>query len=325
AKQNSSIETLTVDEISSLNPTNFSKDKKVYDLKLILGGDMERYIWHINGKAIYQDRNIEVKEGDVIRFTFDNQTMMHHPMHLHGHFFRVINKHGEHSPLKHTVDVPPHGSRTIEFYANEPGQWMLHCHNLYHMKSGMARVIKYTSYKPTGVMAEYDKKDPHLFQHMFSTGMLEAATNHAQAFFRVSRTWDAIDVRVETREYDNLDHIEGDLFYRQWFSNFLHLIIGGTYFSEYADDTTRGLLGIGYTFPLLIETQLLVDHIGNLRLDLEKKFQWTKHIYSDTEFTLREYHDPEFEVTLMYANSWDWSAGFMFTEDSVGVGAIYNF
>ena len=73
----------------------------------------------------------------------------HHPMHLHGHFFRVLNASKEFSPLKHTVDVPPHVTRVIEFLANEPGEWLLHCHNLYHMKSGMARIVKYVSFTPS--------------------------------------------------------------------------------------------------------------------------------------------------------------------------------
>ena len=58
--------------------------------------------------------------------------MMHHPMHLHGHFFRVLNKNGEYSPLKHTVDVAPMQKTVIEFDANEYGDWFFHCHILYH-------------------------------------------------------------------------------------------------------------------------------------------------------------------------------------------------
>ncbi|MFP5459953.1 MAG: multicopper oxidase domain-containing protein, partial [Bacteriovoracia bacterium] len=136
------IDSLTVNNLKSIEPTTLPKDAKVHDMKLVLGGDMERYIWHINNKAIYEDRLLLINKGEVVRFTLVNDTMMHHPMHLHGHFFRVVNENGERSPLKHTVDVPPHQTRTIEFYANEPGQWMLHCHNLYHMKTGMARVVR---------------------------------------------------------------------------------------------------------------------------------------------------------------------------------------
>ncbi len=324
-KMAKAIDSLTVDDLKSKTSTAFAKDRHVYDLKLVLGGSMERYVWHINGKAIHQDRDINVKEGDIVRFTFVNETMMHHPMHLHGHFFRVINKYGQYSPLKHTVDVPPHGERTIEFDANEPGQWMLHCHNLYHMKSGMARVVKYMSYTPTGEMAEFDKMDPHRHEHLYYDGRLEAATNHAQADFRVSRTWDALEVKAETREYDDFDHSEADVLYRRWVSNYLSFVGGGVYFSEYDKDEARGVLGVSYIFPLLLEAQLFVDHRGEFRLDLERKFQWTKYIYSDGHLALRENQDHEFEVTLMYAQNWTWAVGLMLTEDRGGVGAQYRF
>jgi FtsP/CotA-like multicopper oxidase with cupredoxin domain len=152
---------------------------------------MERYIWHINGKAINEDRLININEGDVVRFTFENGTMMHHPMHLHGHFFRVLNKNGEFSPLKHTVDVSPMGSRTIEFYANEPGQWMLHCHNLYHMDSGMARVVKYNTYKPTPAqehLDHQDHQDHHRHNPWYQTGSVLAASNIFEGKYKLSQT-----------------------------------------------------------------------------------------------------------------------------------------
>lgn len=319
------IEMLTVDELRAKEKTTFPKDKKIYDLKLVLGGDMERYIWHINGKAIYQDRNIDINEGEVIRFTFVNETMMHHPMHLHGHFFRVINQYGDYSPLKHTVDVPPNGTRTIEFYANEPGQWMLHCHNLYHLKTGMARVVKYTSYTPKAEMAKFDKVDPHLHDHIYYNGMIETATNHAQAYLRLSKTWDTLEARFETREYDDLDHAEGDVLYRHWLSNFFNIIVGGTHYTEYEKEKTRAVFGIGYMLPMMIESHLLVDHKGKLRFDIERKFQWTKSIYSDVDIVLRDSVDTEYEISLMYANRWHWSAGIMLTEESTGFGAHYNF
>jgi FtsP/CotA-like multicopper oxidase with cupredoxin domain len=319
------VPTLTVDNLKAAAPTFFAVNIPRYDLKLVLGGDMERYVWHINGKAINQDRTIEVREGDVVRFTFENNTMMHHPMHLHGHFFRVLNDNGELSPLKHTVDVPPHGSRTIEFYANEPGEWMLHCHNLYHMKNGMGRVVKYTSYTPPPEIARHQKHDPHLHDHIYLSGMAEAATNHAQLNLSATTTWDSIDLNLETRRYDDLDHSEAELLYHRWFSSFLNVTAGATYYSEEDEDPTRGVAGIGYVLPLLIETQLLVDHKGKFHLELEKRFQWTSTVFSDLDASFRQGAKTEFELSLMYAETWAWAGGLMVTEDSVGGGVQYRF
>ncbi|MBL7557963.1 MAG: multicopper oxidase domain-containing protein [Bdellovibrionaceae bacterium] len=316
------VPTLTVDNLKAKESTVLPKDAKVMDLKLVLGGDMERYVWHINGKAIHEDRDILINEGDVVRFTFVNETMMHHPMHLHGHFFRVLNANGERSPLKHTVDVPPMGTRTIEFYANEPGQWMLHCHNLYHMKTGMARVVKYMSFKPSPEIASHEKHDPHLHDHWYRSGVLQAATNHAELGLKFSQTWNEFDARIETRKDEDWK-AEGDLFYRRWFNNYFNLILGGSS----VHDETRGQAGFGYLLPLLVETNVLVDHKGKLRIDLEKRFQWTSTLFTEAEYTWRQDEELESEtaVSLMYGNNWAWSAGLKYTGRSFGVGFQYQF
>ncbi|PIT99268.1 MAG: hypothetical protein COT74_09680 [Bdellovibrionales bacterium CG10_big_fil_rev_8_21_14_0_10_45_34] len=326
------IQSLTVDSIKSLRPTTLPKKAKVHDVKLSLGGDMERYIWHINGKAIHEDRLLLINEGEVVRFTFVNETMMHHPMHFHGHFFRVINDAGDHSPLKHTVDVPPHSSRTIEFYANEPGQWMLHCHNLYHMKTGMARVVRYNDYKLTPQMQKYDRQDPHLHDHIYYYSMLEAATNHAQANIKLMRTWDELDIRMETADiegkhfnFGNDWETEGDLHYRRWFSRFVNVFAGPSLYHEQG----YAVVGVGYILPMLIESAVSVNHKGRFRFDLEKRFQWTKSIFTDADFSWRPgwggERDSEFEVSLMYSPSWSWAAGLMLTEKSLGAGLQMQF
>ncbi|MES3037972.1 MAG: multicopper oxidase domain-containing protein [Bdellovibrionota bacterium] len=330
--QNTVLETLSVDGLTALMPTTLPKDAEVHELKLVLGGDMERYVWHINGKAIQQDRLLMINKGEIVRFIFQNDTMMHHPMHLHGHFFRVINDQGDKSPLKHTVDVPPHGTRTIEFYANEPGQWMLHCHNLYHMKSGMARVVRYNDFKLTPDMDAHDKHDPHLHEHLYTYGLLEAATNHARADFKLMRTWDEIALNLESRSNSKKNFavegkwdVEGDLLYRRWFGNFFNVMAGGTRYH----DEEFGMLGMGYILPMLIESQVFVNHNGKFRLDLEKRFQWTKNFFTDTEFSWRPNwkgdNEGEFEISLMYGPNWTWAAGVMVTNESVGVGAQVQF
>ena len=113
------------------------------EIRLELTGDMERYVWSFDGKTLSEADMIPVKKGEILRIVFENKTMMHHPLHLHGHFFRVLNGSDDHAPLKHTVDVSPLGTTVIEFLADEEGDWFLHCHILYHMKAGMARIVHY--------------------------------------------------------------------------------------------------------------------------------------------------------------------------------------
>src|SRR5262249_11431055 len=81
-----------------------------------------------------------IRQGDRVQIELVNQTMMWHPMHLHGHFFRVLQGAGERAPLKHTVNVAPRETVRIEFTADNPGRWIFHCHNLYHLEAGWARV-----------------------------------------------------------------------------------------------------------------------------------------------------------------------------------------
>ena len=126
--------------------STYHAGKKVGEIRLTLDGDMERYVWFLNTKPLSESDTIHIREGEVVRFIMINRTMMHHPMHLHGHFFRVINGQGDHAPLKHTVDVAPMSTTVIEFDANQVGDWFFHCHLLYHMKSGMARVVSYENF-----------------------------------------------------------------------------------------------------------------------------------------------------------------------------------
>lgn len=315
------LDLLTVDNLRAESSTAFDKSAKVRELKLVLDGDMERYVWHINGKAIHEDRLILIEEGEVVRFIFENKSMMHHPMHLHGHFFRVVNSAGDLSPLKHTVDVPPHGTRVIEFLANERGQWMLHCHNLYHMKNGMGRVVRYNTLKFTPEQAHLDHHDHHQHDHVYWDASVLAASNVAEARFRLSRTWDHLELRGEGREKGKEWELEGDVFYRRYLGTFFNLVGGYTSF----EGKHRGTAGAGYTLPLLFEVQALVDHKGDFRFDVERRFQWWKHVFTDAELTVRTTEKPEYTISLMYGPSWYWAAGLVLTEEKVGAGLQVRF
>ena len=119
-----------------------------------LGGQMMKYLWSMGGEyfpEIYSPDGkatpLVIKAGDRVRIRLTNSTMMYHPMHLHGHFFRLLPKPGTTddplAPLKDTIAVGPKQQVDFEFFADNPGSWFFHCHNLYHLASGMARVVQY--------------------------------------------------------------------------------------------------------------------------------------------------------------------------------------
>jgi CopA family copper-resistance protein len=107
-----------------------------------LQGNMERYIWTLNGKKFGEGPPIDVKFGERVRVTFVNETMMAHPMHLHGMFFEVENGQAPGlMPEKNVIVVAPGRTQSIILTANEAGEWPLHCHLLYHMNSGMMQKL----------------------------------------------------------------------------------------------------------------------------------------------------------------------------------------
>jgi len=110
-----------------------------------LSGGMHSPYWTINGRVYPNAERLIVKQGDLVRIRYWNRSMMPHPMHLHGHFFKVVNP--RLSPdqwiLKDTVIVDPMQRIEIEFLADNPGKWFHHCHNLYHLMAGMANVVIY--------------------------------------------------------------------------------------------------------------------------------------------------------------------------------------
>jgi FtsP/CotA-like multicopper oxidase with cupredoxin domain len=112
------------------------------EITVRLGGSMERFIWTINGKKFEDSGPINLEYGERVRLKFINDTMMAHPMHLHGMFVQLENgQPADKLPNKHTVIVPPGKSYSVLLTANEPGEWAFHCHLLFHMMSGMMNKV----------------------------------------------------------------------------------------------------------------------------------------------------------------------------------------
>ncbi len=116
------------------------------EIELHLTGSMERFMWSINGKKFSEDPTpIPLKYGERIRLIMVNDTMMEHPMHLHGMWMVLENGHGANQPRKHTVIVKPAERMSVLVTADAIGPWAYHCHMLFHMEMGMFRVFEVTA------------------------------------------------------------------------------------------------------------------------------------------------------------------------------------
>ena len=115
------------------------------EIVMLTGGD-ESYNWGFNGKPMMHDILFSVREGERVEVTMQNQTAMAHPMHLHGHYFKVVGRSGKQidGAVRDTVLIPAGENVTIQFDANNPGTWAFHCHHLYHMNSGMMAAVGYS-------------------------------------------------------------------------------------------------------------------------------------------------------------------------------------
>ncbi len=268
-------------KLRSVGKSTLPKKNPTREVVLTLTGDMERYIWSINGEIMSAENMLRIRHGENVRFVLVNKTMMHHPMHLHGHFFRVINGQGDYSPLKHTVDVPPLATQITEFEADEYNDWFFHCHILYHAKAGMARVVSYEDKK---LDMDIKKIRHKLYKDSWYPTIIGTAQSHMTdgvAVFSnskniLSTTWQVGWQRVDQTDYDV------ELAYDRYFNRFFNLFAGVNLTNDYE----RGILGIRYLLPFNIESTLRLDSEGELRIELAQEFQLTNRfgIFGDIEY-----------------------------------------
>ena len=132
---------LTYKDLVSLKP-NADKRVPTRRIDIHLTGNMERFMWSMDGEKLSENPEpYRFARNERVRLRLINDTMMTHPMHLHGHFFEIVNGNAGHQPLKHTVRVLPGGFVDLDLTADAPGDWAFHCHLLYHMHAGMMRVV----------------------------------------------------------------------------------------------------------------------------------------------------------------------------------------
>jgi hypothetical protein len=279
------------DKLRALQPTAFDSSKPVREIRLALDGDMERYVWMLNNQPLSESAAIEIKRGEVVRFIMINRTMMHHPMHLHGHFFRVLNAQGEFSPLKHTVDVAPMTTTVIEFAADEFGDWFFHCHLLYHMMSGMARVVHYQDFAPAPATAAVRH---HLYHDPFYLhGRVDALSQMAQGTLVYANTrhifsaeWQAGWQRVDDVEWEVTPAY--DYYLNRFASIFAGVDLGGAsgHFEKH-----EGIFGLRYLLPLSLTSRVWVDTDSEFQFAVGRHLELTPRlaVFSEAEYDTQEY------------------------------------
>ncbi|WP_375276072.1 copper resistance system multicopper oxidase [Methylorubrum thiocyanatum] len=130
---------LSYRDLKALKPYPYRKYDRIIEMRLT--GNMQRYFWSINGRKFSEAQPIVLRYGERARFRFINETMMPHPMHIHGTWFLPEVGNGARSPLKHTVNINPGATLDVDVPADAEGPWAFHCHQLYHMEAGMMRKI----------------------------------------------------------------------------------------------------------------------------------------------------------------------------------------
>lgn len=263
------------DYLKSPEKTTYDKNLPVREILLNLTGNMQRYIWSMNGVPLSEADKIKIKKGEITRITLNNLTMMHHPMHLHGHFFRVINKNGDYSPLKHTVNVPPMEEVTIEFSGNEgdeSGDWFFHCHILYHMMSGMARIYSYdtprdprmANYPVSKLINEADK--------FYAWSMVDAASHMTEFNFIASNIRNQFNVMAE---YGWNKNLETEVTYERYLHDYLR-VFGGVNIENEREDSldelsTTAIAGIRYLTPYLFNLDMRIDNKLRPQISLSRE------------------------------------------------------
>ncbi len=298
--------------LMATSDTTLPAQQQWREIDLALTGNMERYVWSFNGQTATENPQILIRKGENVRFLLSNETMMHHPLHLHGHFFRVVNQHGERSPLKHTVNVPPMGSIVIEFDANEEEDWLFHCHNQFHMKTGMNRVV---SYEQTSLFTPSIDKLIRPSRRWFDVNdfhVMSSFVDYELSYFDERHEF---GLEVDT-DFAGSYEVHG--LYTYHFSRLFSAFAGFESREHHHDNTHDiGIAGINVTLPLLIDSEWRVNDHGRFRLELQSEIPLTRRFGVDWRWnTDNEYR---YGINFRLSNRWSFTV-HTDTEYGDGVG-----
>lgn len=284
------ITTLNYAMLKSPHKTTLPDDAPVKELRFELTGNMNRYVWSMDNKVLSETDKIPVDQGEVLRIILYNNSMMRHPMHLHGFDFRVLNGHGDYAPLKNVLDIMPMETDTIEFMADTEGDWFFHCHILYHMMAGMNRVFAVGDYQ-NDLLPDKEKAYKVLQResnmlHFMAENDFATNGNDGQAMLQNTRWSLGTEWRLgyhDTHGYEVETHFGRYIGKMQWLMPFIgfdwryrkmgHNEQEKNMFGQVNKKDNRSALSIGvmYTLPMLVNFQAEVYHDGIVRLSLMRE------------------------------------------------------
>ncbi|AKK74280.1 multicopper oxidase [Chryseobacterium gallinarum] len=351
-KEEKTIKRLSYNILKSPEKTILPTDS-IREMKFTLEGNMNHYLWTLDNKTVTETDKILVKKGEILRIKMYNNSMMRHPMHLHGHDFRLINSKGEYAPLKNVVDIMPMETVTIEFAANQDGDWFFHCHILYHMMAGMGRVFSYENSKPNPQLPNRKLawknflKDNKMISSM---AMLDVASNkiHAETMTMFGPRWANLN---EFHSNWDFNHFEGNVKVGRFLGKFQwalpyagfrvqknHEIMERqmaedrgmdfhgkkTWFGQQKASKSKYafIVGMQYVLPMLITADASIDHNGKVLLELSRediplsrRLRGNFSVNSDGEFStgIRYIVQKWLSLSGNYDNEMGWGAGVTLT------------
>jgi len=338
----------TTNDITTLNYTMLRSSQptvlpagptKVLNFELT--GNMNRYVWTINNKTVSETDKIKIKKGEHIRIILYNNTMMRHPMHLHGHYFRVLNGQGEYSPLKNTLDIMPMERDTIEFLASESGDWFFHCHILYHMMSGMGRIFSYDNSPSNPEIPNPIKEIKKIYaddRKFYGSAKIGLETNGSDGNIAMANTrW-----KFSTMWHLGLKDIYGyedEVIAGRYFTTkqWLYGYTGFDYHYKKVDHSELNLLGqlsdknnrqtivfgVAYTLPMLFIADARIDGNGKLRFQLGRE---DISLTNRLRFLIMGNTDKEYTIGLRYIITKYFSVSTHYDSDmGMGVGITVSY
>jgi CopA family copper-resistance protein len=310
--------------------------------KFQLTGNMVRYLWTIDNKTLSESDKILIRHGENVRIILVNRSMMRHPMHLHGHFFRLLNGHGNYSPLKNTLDIMPMEVDTIEFAATESGDWLFHCHILYHNMSGMGRIFSYENSPVNQEIGDTVKALRKVYaddKQFAATARVELETNGSDGrvglvdarwvFLSIWHLGTSSDKGYESettvgRYFDQMQWVYGyvgfDYHYKTGDDK-----RGYNLFGQVSNKDNRKTIigGIVYTLPLLFLADARIDGNAKLRFQLSRE---DIPLTSRLRMNLMGNSDKEYSAGLRYIITKYFSVSSHYDSDmGLGVGITLSY